>query len=260
MLLVALPDGQWARPVHGYPSSHILKVDDRRRPGLVHAEHTCLRLAQTAGLDAPDSHLIRVGDADCLVVRRFDRTTVAGEVTRVHQEDACQALGVDPEGQGRRAKYESFGGPSLRAVAQLLGAWAADSDTELLRLLDHLVFTVLIGNADAHGKNVALLHPRPGEIRLAPLYDTVPTVLWPQLRQDAAMSVAGRFRLPAITVDDVVREAAGWPLPAGAARERTVAVAETLRDSCGRLDASLDVRALEAIARRADDFLATAAV
>jgi drug/metabolite transporter (DMT)-like permease len=56
-------------------------------------------------------------------------------------------------------------------------------------LLERAVFTVVIGDADAHGKNVSLLHPTPGRISLAPLYDTVPTALWPSLRPTAAMLV-----------------------------------------------------------------------
>lgn len=54
------------------------------------------------------------------------------------------------------------------------------------RLLGAATFTVLIGNADAHGKNVALLHPSPDRVALAPLYDMVPTVFWPTLRKRAA--------------------------------------------------------------------------
>lgn len=42
MLLVRTDDGGWARPVHGYPSSHILKIDDRRHPGLVHRAHSAV--------------------------------------------------------------------------------------------------------------------------------------------------------------------------------------------------------------------------
>ena len=42
-------------------------------------------------------------------------------------------------------------------------------------LLDWEVFNALIGNADAHAKNLPLLCDRDGRLRLAPLYDLVPT-------------------------------------------------------------------------------------
>ncbi|MEJ2579564.1 MAG: HipA N-terminal domain-containing protein, partial [Kineosporiaceae bacterium] len=77
ILLVATSDG-WARPVHGYPSTHILKVDNRIHRGTVVLEHDCLQLARLAGIPAPDSHLIKVGDADCIIVERYDRTVTDG--------------------------------------------------------------------------------------------------------------------------------------------------------------------------------------
>jgi len=96
----------------------------------------------------------------------------------------------------------------------------------MLRLVAAITFTIVIGNADAHGKNVGLLHPTPGTVELAPLYDTVPTALWQQLRQDAAMTIGGRTRLSTITPGDVVAEAATWPLSPAAARERAISTAE----------------------------------
>ncbi len=44
-----------------------------------------------------------------------------------------------------------------------------------LRLLDSAIFNVIIGNADAHGKNFSLLYHRGGG-PLAPLYDLMCTV------------------------------------------------------------------------------------
>jgi serine/threonine-protein kinase HipA len=53
------------------------------------------------------------------------------------------------------------------------------------RLLDDVIFNVIVGNNDAHGKNFSLLyrHGSPGEpdIRLSPLYDVVSTVYYPEL-------------------------------------------------------------------------------
>lgn len=254
MLLVALGRRRWGRPVHGYPSTHILKVDDRVHARLVREEHACLTLARAAGIAAAESELVTVGDAECIVVRRFDRAVApGGDVRRLHQEDACQALGIDPDDNGGRAKYEANGGPSLRRIAALLDEWAGDPEHELMRLLDAVVFTVLIGNADAHGKNLAFLHPEPGRIELAPLYDTVPTVLWRNLRPDAAMSVGGRWRLPHITLDDVVSEAAAWALPRDRVRARAVEVAERIAAAAATVD--VDARAPSETAKRAATFL-----
>ena len=132
------------------------------------------------------------------------------------------------EGRGR---YEPHGGPSLARIARLLTAYGADPDTELVRLLERATFTVAIGDADAHGKNISLLHPTPEHITLAPPYGAVPTALWPRLRPTAAMLVNGRTILNEVTAEDLTREARHWGL--GSQR-----AAATVRDVCERLRAA----------------------
>lgn len=258
MLVVQLRDGQYGRPVHGAPSTHILKVDDRVRRGLVRAEHACLLLARAAGLRASSSSILHVGDAECIVVERFDRdiSDDTSTVTRIHQEDTCQALGLDPELNQRRGKYEAFGGPRFSAIASLLEQWAADPEAELLTLCDMATFTVAVGNADAHGKNVGLLHPTPGVIELAPLYDTVPTVLWPGLRAEAAMSVAGVQRLTHITIDDLLAEATSWGLGRQKVQGRVIGTLERMAAALERGDVDVDTPALDSTAKRVAELLA----
>jgi serine/threonine-protein kinase HipA len=226
MLLVELGDGSWARPTHGYPSTHILKLDNRLHRGVVIAEHECLRLAAAAGLTAASSELVRIADADCLIVRRFDRRIDdSGHVERIHQEDSCQAL-------GRLAKYEvrnGAGGPELSEIAGLLVDYAKDPVGELYDLVRTATFNVLIGNADAHGKNVALLHDDPEHIRLAPLYDTVPTSLWPSLVKDSAMTIAGMVNLGRIRPEHIAAEAQRWP------GFNAAAALDTAREVCERV-------------------------
>lgn len=234
LLLVELEDGSWGRPLGGRPSTHILKVDDPRHPGLVDAEALCLELARAAGLTTIESRLMTVGETQCLLVSRFDRIVKGGEVRRVHQEDLCQATGVDPEGRRGRAKYERAGGPSLRQVAALLDAYAVDPAQQLELLVAVVTFTVLIGNADAHGKNLALLHPTPENVSLAPLYDTVPTALWPKLRNEAAMTIGAQVMLADVTLDDILREAKAWSLSGERARATAIETIETVIDAIDR--------------------------
>jgi serine/threonine-protein kinase HipA len=227
LLLARLPDGGWGRPLGGRPSTHILKREDARFPGLIVAEAECLALARAVSLTTIDVETVELGGYSCLIVSRFDRVVDAdGEVRRVHQEDLCQALGIDPNGARGRAKYEQGkAGPSFNQAARLLDAYAPDPLAELDRLVAVVAFTVAIGNADAHGKNLALLHPDAETISLAPLYDTVPTALWPRLRSDAAMAIGGQVALADVGLEDIVREAVRWSHPAD--RARRVAV-ETL--------------------------------
>ena len=221
LLVCALGDGSWGRPVNGQPSSHIMKLDDGRYDRLLAAEHACLRLAGAAGLRAAHSELIAVDGLDVLVVERYDRRRRDddGSLERIHQEDSCQALGVNVDAHGGRGKYERFGGPTFARVAALCDRFG-DPATALPDLLARAVFTWVIGNGDAHGKNLSLLiDVRTGQIELAPLYDTVPTALWPTLRPTAAMSVNGKH--DDVTRADFVAEAHRWGL-AKAGTERLV--------------------------------------
>jgi serine/threonine-protein kinase HipA len=212
LLVVAMADGRWGRPVHGRPSTHIVKVADDRYPGLLAAEHTCMQLAGAVGLTTVTTELVEIGGIEALVVERYDRARdpSTGTVRRIHQEDACQALGVDIDAHRGRGKYEQFGGPSFKQIATLLDRYADRADQE--RLLRVLTFTAAIGNADGHGKNVSLLiDTESGAVRLAPLYDTVPTALWPNLRSTSAMSIGGRFdAVP--TLAHIIAEASSWGL------------------------------------------------
>jgi serine/threonine-protein kinase HipA len=65
---------------------------------------------------------------------------------------------------------------------------------DLLAFLDALLFNLLIGNTDAHGKNYSLLIEEDGGRRLAPLYDLLSArPYWPFERK-MAMKYGGEYR------------------------------------------------------------------
>ena len=228
LLLIRTAAG-WARPSGGRPSTHILKVEDRRHPGVVTMEHAAMTLARRLGLTTAETEVVTISGLDCIIVSRFDRTVDAdGELHRVHQEDICQALGMNPDANQGRAKYESYGGPGLAQVAELLDRHASAPEHELTRLVQAVAFTAVIGNSDAHAKNLSLLHTEPGVIELAPLYDTVPTVLWPALPDRAAMRVNGVSKLSQVSLGDVVAEAKRWPLDTTVAEQAALDVASSV--------------------------------
>lgn len=102
-------------------------------------------------------------------------------------------------------KYQSQGGPTLAECAALIRTKAVMGPKASQHFLDWIVYSALIGNADAHGKNLAILHGRQGELRLAPLYDLVPTI---------AFSAREIERTPALDIGNALRidqiEAADW--------------------------------------------------
>jgi serine/threonine-protein kinase HipA len=104
----------------------------------------------------------------------------------VHQEDFCQALGHQSE-----SKYAAEGGPTFKTSFSLVRSVTTRPAIEVLKLLDATIFNLIIGNADAHGKNFSLLYsPSDGTV-LAPLYDLLCTMAWPQVATRMAMKIGG---------------------------------------------------------------------
>jgi serine/threonine-protein kinase HipA len=253
-LLLINDRGRWARPAGGRPSTHILKAEGRRFPGLASMEGACLRWAGLLGLTSVESEVKTLSGVDCLIVSRYDRVASDdGSVSRLHQEDSCQALGRDPEAARGRGKYENAGGPSLEEVASVLDRFAKDPLGELLRLVQVVTFTVLIGNADAHGKNLSFIYDGPGVLRLAPLYDTVPTALWPQMPDRAAMSVNGQVSLSKVTCHDVAAEAQRWHISYDDAAEKARSTATALLDALREVGAP--ARLVDYVGPRSEAFL-----
>src|SRR3546814_16711767 len=100
----------------------------------------------------------------------------------------------------------------------LISDWSSDvfsSDLKAVQgVLDLVVFNALIGNADAHAKNLSLLCDQGGRRWLAPLYDLVPTIHLPEslVERTPAMRIGQAARIDRIGVDDWAdfAEAAGY--------------------------------------------------
>ncbi|MCY3599778.1 MAG: type II toxin-antitoxin system HipA family toxin [Gemmatimonadetes bacterium] len=185
-LPVVTVDGQIALPAPGQPTTHILKPAIPDFPHTTENEAFVMRLARAVGLDVASAEPRRVGDRTLLLVARYDRSTGPdGRVRRGHQEDFCQALGIPPE-----AKYAAEGGPDLKGGFELLRRVALRPAVDVLKLLDATIFNLIVGNADAHGKNFSLLYDAAGP-RLAPLYDLVMTAAYPELSPALAMPIGG---------------------------------------------------------------------
>lgn len=183
-LVVAMHNEDFRLPLDGSPSSHILKPQSPHFDGLVENEFFCMRLAAEAGLDVAAVEIGTAGDTRFLQVERFDRKRVSSDLmARIHQEDFCQALGIPPE-----LKYQQEGGPNLKRCFELVRAISAVKGPDVLKLFDAVVFNLLIGNGDAHGKNFSFLYDGT-RAKLAPLYDLVCTQAYPNLSPEMAMKI-----------------------------------------------------------------------
>lgn len=186
-LAICLIDDQIALPKNGRPTSHILKPFIEGLEGTVENELFCMTLAARVGLNAPAVAQGQAGDTRYLLVERYDRHTDAnGLIRKRHQEDFCQALSIPPE-----LKYEAEGGPGVAQAQALIQQHTQRPAADRLTLHRMLIFHYLVGNADAHAKNYALLY-RSTPPELAPLYDVVCTAAYPRLSKHMAMGIGGR--------------------------------------------------------------------
>jgi serine/threonine-protein kinase HipA len=234
-VLVRGDQGRFGKPLDGMPSSHILKPElpDSDYPGLASNEYFCMRLAARCGLSAAGVELIKSAGRPCLVVERFDREQVTSPHRRVHQEDLCQALGLTPD-----FKYQKEGWklPSYRALADLLDEHSPFPGLDRLAGAQAAVFHYLIGNADAHAKNISLIYTRDG-VRLAPLYDVVSTAAYPDLSTELALSIGDELDPDAVTsihwldlADDFGLNPGGFERVRRELLDRVVVEASRLRD------------------------------
>lgn len=184
-LPVLLDGGRFYLPVGNSPSTHILKFPNRYFKHLPANEVLVMKLARRVGLRVVDARWECVGPEGLCLVERYDRARDAeGNIVRYHQEDLCQALGVAPT-----LKYQSEGGPSFVACFDAVRAGTTEPLADAQALLRWLAYSVVVGNADAHAKNVSLL--RDDGWRLAPFYDLVSTRAYERIDRRLAMAIGG---------------------------------------------------------------------
>ncbi len=190
---------RWGVPFGSVPTTHILKPATGAFDGLAENEHFCLRLAQECGLATAKSTVQYFGDCPAIVVERYDRVRQPGRVTRIHQEDMCQAMACRPH-----QKYQTQGGPSAAQILHLLRQYSTDHATDKQRFLDALMLGWLIGATDAHAKNFSVLIAPGAQVRLAPFYDISSALPYPKQvdlrRAGLAMKIGGAYKLREIGI------------------------------------------------------------
>lgn len=181
-------------------STHILKPEPAggRLPMLVANEHYCMSLAKHIGIPVAPVSILRVPEP-ILVVERFDRVRRAGRVRRLHVIDGCQALNVPVAykyernfGSGRDVRNIRDGASFQRLYS--IAEYTVEKAVTRLGLLRWTLFQYLIGNSDAHGKNISFFC-KPAGLSLAPSYDLVSVVQYGGLDHELAMAYGDEFEL-----------------------------------------------------------------
>jgi serine/threonine-protein kinase HipA len=243
-----------ALPLGDTPSTHIIKPEPPRFPGLAENEAWCMALARRIGLDAAEAWAERIGNVSCLISKRYDRVQGAsGEIVRrLHQEDFCQALGYPSS-----RKYQQEGGPSLRECFQMIREWSTTPVLDIRHMLDAVIFAAVTGNADAHGKNHSFLYAQDTR-RMAPLYDQVCTLAWPELSTTLSMKIGSASTLAEVSPEHFKQLCGmaklGWPT----ARERIKTLCRQILDATREPQALPELRdatAREIVTKRAKRML-----
>ncbi len=223
--------GHWSiwEPAGAEPSTHILKPDSRSETWRHTAinEFYCMRLAARSGLPVPATSFLRV-PAPVFAVARFDRRSGDGRIWRRHVIDGMQI-----RGKSRVLKYAQS---STQTLKQLI-ALTLPRTASRLALFRWIAFNVLIGNGDAHMKNLSFFC-EPRGYTLAPFYDLVSTVVydtvtyrnhdpfWPDSELTMPIGNARHFR--DIRRDDVMQAGVELGLAASAAAAELDALLATL--------------------------------
>jgi len=231
---------RWGIPRGRTPTTHILKPVANNFDGFAENEHFCLTLAGRMGLAAARTQWRPIGGIPTLIAERYDRLEIDGRWRRVHQEDCCQAFGINPA-----SKYENEGGPGFAAIMGLLDT-SSDPEADRDRMMSTACLIYLLAATDAHSKNFSLLYAR-GEhqpsMRLAPLYDMASA--WPYPRQiipqkmKLAMRIGKHYRMREIQGRHFMELARSCRYPASKLMANLRQLAEQLPDEALSLSKEL---------------------
>jgi serine/threonine-protein kinase HipA len=218
--------GGWGIAHGSEPSTHIIKPGISTVPGQALVEHVTMTTAAAMGLRVATTAYVEFEDQPAIVVTRFDRRERNGTWERIHQEDLCQALGLDPT-----RKYESDRGPGVSRIARLL------RDTAGPQAVDEfgraVVANYLLGAPDAHAKNYSVMLAS-SAVMFADLYDMASGLTATRdgrLRYPkCAMSLGGERAFGEMRAQNWTLFAAALGVPADRVREWVLTVAERAPD------------------------------
>ena len=161
----------------------ILKPPTREFPHLPENEDCSMHLAEHFALPTAAHSLIRLQSVElAYITKRFDRI----KRTKLAMEDMCQLTETLTEN-----KYRS----SMEKIGKTIDQYSTFPGNDCHVFFETALFSFLIGNADMHLKNFALLTRNSDEITLSPTYDQVSTHLaMPDDKEEMALTLNGRKR------------------------------------------------------------------
>ncbi len=245
-------------------STHILKFEKRLGSNLVLNELYCMRLARNAKLNVADVELRRYGVHNAILVKRFDRYIVDDSVKRIHVIDGCQLVNLPPEHKYERNYGSAEAVRHMRdgvSFEKLFGAvdekMFGSSVQARLVMIDWAIFTLLISNADAHGKNISFLLDKKG-IKPAPFYDMLCVAMHTKIDSPSGEQKVDHDLAMAFGDDFAIEEVSGFSLVefSEAVGEKRKLVAQRALDVCKRVENALPLELDEALSKTETVFIA----
>jgi serine/threonine-protein kinase HipA len=197
-LAVTIKNGDYGLGEGKLASTHILKFS-KKDQHLVLNEFFCMKLAEKTGLSVARVELISLGER-VLQVERFDRSWKSTmHVARKHVIDGCQALNAPPGFKYQRivpvgAHKDEYLGPVNVTNLSKFNQHCIVPAKAQLQLLHWILFNLIIGNTDNHGKNISYFVNKKG-FEIAPSYDLVNVTVYKDFHQELAFQIGDTFDL-----------------------------------------------------------------
>lgn len=174
-------------------------------------EATALDLLESAGIQTPQRRLMRVGERNVLVLRRFDRGNAGDRLGYI------SAMTATNSHDGEHRDYAD--------IAEAVRDLTRSPRAEHRELYDRVIASVALGDTDDHLRNHGFLADR-GSWTLSPAFDVNPS---PDPRQARSTSIMGADA-PPDEIDGLLALAEECGLTTDHARERMRRIALALAD------------------------------
>lgn len=248
-LAVSTDNSSYRIPLKGQLSNLIVKLPAAGDDSQVMNEYACMQLAALAGVQVAHCRPAlmenltvypRLVDAigrekRFLAVDRFDREASGA----VHVEDACQLLTLMPS-----QKYA--GDRQFTSLLALLNQLSPLGIQDVRQLLIRRVVNTLLGNSDAHLKNIGILYADGVRPQLSPAYDIVCVSALAHFRGLAVNVAIDRYQKSETVsqYEDLAKEAGISPRIARTVVKQTVSYAKELwPEAIKGMDIPIAVRA-----------------
>jgi len=186
-------------------STHLLKFN---KPGenIVINEYLTMRLLKNLGFNIAHVDCAEIAGECVLVVKRFDRKEINSSlVEKIHVIDSVQALGLPVSFKYERNMGKNY--PEIREGVSFsklfsLSEHALSPALFKEQLIKWCIINLIIGNSDAHGKNISFFVSKDG-LEITPFYDLINVSIYKQYKHEMAMGIDEAFEFDDIDVHSV---------------------------------------------------------